>query len=71
MALPVYFVSSALQSVWSGRAGSAAALVVGTTIGLTLFLGTEHLIRSPELSWWRTGLTRGRALPDQVEEPVT
>jgi putative peptidoglycan lipid II flippase len=70
MALPVHFVSIALQDAWPGRSGAAAALVVCGLTGLALFLATEHLLRSPELAWWRAGLSRGRSGREPVEEPV-
>jgi putative peptidoglycan lipid II flippase len=70
MVLPVHFVSMALQDVWPGRTGSAAALVAGSAVGLAVFLGTQHLLRSPELAWWRTGLSRRRPARDTVEEAV-
>jgi putative peptidoglycan lipid II flippase len=70
MALPVHFVSMVMQNVWPGRVGSAAALVAGSVVGLAVFLGTQHLLRSPELAWWRTGLSRRRPAHDPVEEAV-
>jgi peptidoglycan biosynthesis protein MviN/MurJ (putative lipid II flippase) len=70
MAVPVRLCAGALQHAWPGREGSAVVLLVCSPLGIALFLAVEHLIRSPELAWWRAGLTRRRPERDRVEEPV-
>jgi putative peptidoglycan lipid II flippase len=48
-----------------GRLGSLLAVLVGSVAGAVAFLGSQTLLRAPELSWLRSGL-RTRTGPVEV-----
>jgi putative peptidoglycan lipid II flippase len=56
MALPVLAVARLLVASVDGRAGWVLALVLGSLVGATVFLGVQRAMRSPELAALRRGV---------------
>jgi putative peptidoglycan lipid II flippase len=68
MAVPVRLLVTALTTAVPGRTGDLLALGVGSLTGIALYVGTERLLRSPELEWWLSGLRRRPAAQPAPEE---
>ena len=63
----VLSVTALAEAAIPGRGGSIAALIAGSMVGVTVFVGVQALFRASELRWLRTGLSSsGRA--DHLED---
>jgi putative peptidoglycan lipid II flippase len=69
MAPAVHWVAVTSQASVDGRAGWALGLLLGSLVGLGVFLSVQMLLRSPELGWLRSGFTRRASFADVGTQP--
>ena len=70
MSLPVLVVADVVPAGLPGRAGTVLALLVGSLVGLVVYLAVQLLLRSPELASLRSGVRRTpHAQPAEVALP--
>jgi putative peptidoglycan lipid II flippase len=68
MGLAVAAIAALLERLVPGRAGSAAAIGVGSIAGILLYVVVARLLVSPELAWWVAGLRRSTPAVGAEEE---